>query len=376
MVFAPPPTATARRLNRATLDRQLLLGRQPLRVGEAVRRLLALQAQEPASPYLALWNRVAGLDAAEVDRAFADGTVVRSSLMRVTLHAVHGGDWAALHAAMTPLLRASRLADYRWLESDLTDASALAALDDLAAFATEPRSGAEIQAMLEGRVDDPAKMWWALRTFAPLHYRPTGGPWSFRHPASFVTAPGAAAHDDSVRALVRRYLAAFGPASTSDIMAFTRLNSARVKAAVAGLGAELTVSDGLLDLADATLPPEDVAAPPRLLPMWDNVLLAYADRTRVIPADYRTVVVRRNGDVLPTLLVDGYVAGVWRPAEDGAGIEVTAFHRLDPATWSGIATEARALTTFLADRDPTVYRRYRHWWTKGIPSAEVRIIEA
>ncbi|GIF66541.1 hypothetical protein Ais01nite_45760 [Asanoa ishikariensis] len=367
-------TFTARRLNRASLDRQSLLRRSSLPVADAVAALLALQAQEPASPYLALWNRVAGLDAADVDRAFADGTVVRSSLMRVTLHAVHGGDWAGLHAAMTPLLRASRLADYRWLESDLTDAQALAALDHLAEFAKEPRSGTEIQAMLEGRVDDPSRMWWALRTFAPLHYRPTGGPWSFRHPASFVTAPGRASHDDSVRVLVRRYLAAFGPASTSDIMTFTRLNSARVKAAVAALGDELTAADGLLDLAGATLPPEDTPAPPRLLPMWDNVLLAYADRTRLIPADYRALVVRRNGDVLPTLLVDGYVAGVWRPAEDGTGIEATAFHPLDEATWTGLATEARALSAFLADRDPTVYGRYRHWWTKGIPSAEVRTI--
>ncbi len=364
---------TARGLNRATLDRQLLLRRAPLPVGDAVRRVLALQAQEPASPYLALWNRVAGLDATDVDRAFADGTLVRSSLLRVTLHAVHHDDWAGLHAAMTPLLRASRLADYRWLESDLTDAEALAALDHLAGFATVPRSGAEIQAMLEGRVADPGQLWWALRTFAPLHYRPTGGPWSFRHPASFVTAPGSADHHDSVRTLVRRYLAGFGPASISDIMAFTRLNSARVKAAV---GDDLTDRDGLLDLPGAPLPPEDTPAPPRLLPMWDNVLLAYADRTRLIPPDYRTLVVRRNGDVLPTLLVDGHVAGVWRPAEDGAGIEATAFHRLDDDAWAGLATEARALSAFLADRDPTVYRRYRHWWTKGIPAAEIRLLPA
>lgn len=367
---------TARRLNRATLDRQLLLRRASLSVGDAVRRLLALQAQEPASPYLALWNRVAGLAAADVDRAFADGTLVRASLLRVTLHAVHRGDWVGLHAAMTPLLRASRLADYRWLESDLTDAQALAALDHLAEFATEPRSGAEIRAMLESRVDDPAKMWWALRTFAPLHHRPTGGPWSFRHPAAFVAVPASAEHHDSVRTLVRRYLAAFGPASTSDIMAFTRLDSARVKAAVAALGGELTNRDGLLDVAGATLPPEDTPAPPRLLPMWDNVLLAYADRSRLIPPDYRSLVVRRNGDVLPTLLVDGYVAGVWRPAQDTAGIEATAFHRLDDDAWAGLAAEARALSAFLADRDPAVYRRYRHWWAKGIPAAEVRLLPA
>ncbi|MEV0719708.1 winged helix DNA-binding domain-containing protein [Asanoa sp. NPDC050611] len=367
-------TLTARQLNRATLDRQLLLRREPLSVAAAVRRVLALQAQEPASPYLALWNRVAGLAAADVDRAFADGTLARASLLRVTLHAVHGADWAALHAAVTPLLRASRLADYRWLESDLTDAEAQAALDHLAAYASTPRSGDDIKAMLAGRVGDPAQMWWALRTFAPLHHVPTGGPWSFRHPASFVHAAGGLDHAESMRALVRRYLSAFGPASTSDIMAFTRLNSARVKAAVSALGDELTSHDGLLDLAGATLPPLDTPAPPRLLPMWDNVLLAYADRTRLIPAAYRAHVVRRNGDVLPTLLVDGYVAGVWRPVE--AGIEASAFHRLDDGTWAALSAEAAALVAFLADRDPAVYRRYRHWWEKGIPAAESRVLPA
>lgn len=120
------------------------------------------------------------------------------------------------------------------------------------------------------------------------------------------------------------------------------------------------------------MPAETTPAPPRLLPMWDSVLLAYADRSRVIPPDYRSVIVRRNGDVLPTLLVDGYAAGVWHPVD--GGIEVTAFHRLGRETWKAIAAEARALVAFLADREPIVYRRYGHWWAKGIPSAEVRVL--
>ena len=62
---------TARELNRATLARQLLLERAPLNVTDAVRRVVALQAQQPASPYLALWNRLAGFDPAELDNAFA-----------------------------------------------------------------------------------------------------------------------------------------------------------------------------------------------------------------------------------------------------------------------------------------------------------------
>ena len=127
----------------------------------------------------------------------------------------------------------------------------------------------------------------------------------------------------------------------------------------------------LFDVPGGLLPADDIFAPPRLLPMWDSVLLAYADRSRVIPPDYRRVVIRQNGDVLPTLLVDGYVAGVWRPVE--GGIEATAFHRLSDDAWSGLATEAAALVAFLAAREPTVYRRYTHWW-KTLPSAEVRLL--
>ena len=105
--------------------------------------------------------------------------------------------------------------------------------------------------------------------------------------------------------------------------------------------------------------------------MWDSVLLAHHDRSRVIPPTYRTLVARRNGDVLPTVLVDGYAAGVWRPVEEG--IEVTAFHRLADDDWAGLADESRSLVAFLADRDPGVYARYAHWWDR-LPPGEVRVL--
>ncbi|NUK28238.1 winged helix DNA-binding domain-containing protein, partial [Streptomyces lunaelactis] len=110
---------------------------------------------------------------------------------------------------------------------------------------------------------------------------------------------------------------------------------------------------------------------PRLMAMWDSILLAYADRSRVIPPAYRPLVIRRNGDVLPTLLVDGHVAGVWRPAD--GGIEATAFHPLSSATWDGLAAEAQSLTALLSDREAAVYSRYHHWWAK-LPEAEVRML--
>jgi hypothetical protein len=103
--------------------------------------------------------------------------------------------------------------------------------------------------------------------------------------------------------------------------------------------------------------------------MWDSVLLAHADRRRLIPEAYRPHVIRRNGDVLATVLVDGEVAGVWRQV-DGV-IEVTAFHDLSGETWDGIAREARALRAFLAERDGALYGRFQHWWAKGMPASRV-----
>jgi Winged helix DNA-binding domain len=105
--------------------------------------------------------------------------------------------------------------------------------------------------------------------------------------------------------------------------------------------------------------------------MWDSILLAYVDRSRVIPSGYQQLVTRTNGDVLPTLLVDGHVAGVWRAV--GEGIEATAFHPLPASAWDGLAAEAKDLVPLLAARDPEPYRRYHHWWAK-LPHAETRLL--
>ena len=220
-------------------------------------------------------------------------------------------------------------------------------------------------------------MWWALRTFAPLTHVPTGGPWSFGGTRKFVTAAKRlpeARRAASLRWLARRYLEAFGPASAADLARFTLIARAVAREALRGMPdvVELAGPGGtvLFDLPGAEVPAEDTPAPPRLMPMWDSILLAYDDRSRVVPPDYRRLITRQNGDVLPTMLVDGYVAGMWRPVE--GGIEASAFHRLPEEAWAGLAAEAGALTAFLADRDPTVYRRYAHWWSKLPEAAEVR----
>ncbi|MFJ4716797.1 winged helix DNA-binding domain-containing protein [Streptomyces sp. NPDC088785] len=381
---------TARELNRATLARQLLLERVSLPLPDAMRRVVALQAQHPASPYLALWNRIADFAPAELDAAFAGRTVVKATLMRITLHAVHAGDYPVLRAAMQPTLYASRLG-FRFADAGLLPADADELVPELLAFARRPRTSAEMQAWVEERVGAEKKdgAWWGLRAYAPMHHAPTGGPWSFGPRPSFVAAGtgsvpagtgslpvGRAVDPHALRTLVLRCLAGFGPASVADVAQFAMVQRAPVREALRALGDDVEQLQGpdgstLFDLPAAPRPPADTPAPPRLMAMWDSVLLAHADRSRVIPPAYRPLVIRRNGDVLPTLLVDGYVAGVWRPVD--GGVEATAFHSLSPAQWDGLAAEARSLRSFLGGREAEVYRRYHHWWAK-LPESEVRML--
>jgi len=142
-------------LNRATLARQLLLGRERVPVVDAVRRLVALQAQEPASPYVALWNRMNDFDPAELDAAFRAFSVVKATLMRITLHAVAADDHAPFHDAMRPTLRAAGLHDERFRAIGLTVADADALVPQLLDFAHRPRTRAAIEAMLADRLGAP-----------------------------------------------------------------------------------------------------------------------------------------------------------------------------------------------------------------------------
>ena len=375
-------TITGRELNRATLARQLLLRRDPASVADGVRRVLALQAQEPASPYVALWNRLDPFDPADLDRAFADGTVVKATLMRITLHAVHTADYRDLHTAMQRTLRPARLHDRRFRATGLSPADADALIPDLQEFTAKPRTKPEAESWLEQRLGaSPGPgLWWALRQYAPILRAPTGGPWSFTSQASYVTAgtppPVEDDWDQALQGLIRRYLEAFGPASYQDIAQFVMGYKPPFKAALLAMDDELEKLEGpdgvvLYDVPGGARPDADTVSPPRLLPMWDSVLLAHADRSRVIRDEYRPLVMRKNGDVLPTLLVDGQVAGVWRPV--GKGIEATTFEPLTEEDWAGLEAEAAALVAFLADREPGIYARYARWWD-GLPAHDVRML--
>ena len=379
---------TLRQLNRTTLQRQLLLERAELGVVESIRWLVGLQAQQPAAPYLALWNRLRQFDPADLDAAFTEHQVVKASLLRITLHAVSIDDHPSLHKAMTPTLRAARLSDRRFTRTGLRSGDADACLPELARFLATPRTNADVESFLVDRFPDLPEtgVWWAVRTYAPLIRAPGPHPWMFGPRPAYQALTGvtgtptiASAPSDSAAAMVdlaRRYLAAYGPATAADLAQFSTLLRSPAVAAIAALGDRVvqhTGPDGkpVVDLAEADLAAEDVPAPPRLLGMWDNILLAHANRSRLIPSAYRSTVIRRNGDVLPTLLVDGQVAGVWRALPNG--IEATAFHRLPRAAWQGLAEEASMLRTLLEQREPQVFSRYGHWW-QHIDGAQVMVL--
>lgn len=394
---------TTRALNRATLARQLLLTRAELDVPTAIRRIVALQAQHPASPYIALWNRLSPFDPTTLDAALADHRLVRATLMRVTVHTVHADDYTPFREAMEPTLRGSRLGDPRYRASGLTAADADAFLPYFLDHADRTvRTAAELRTWLDDHLgaaaipdtatpdaaSPDAAAHRMLRHYAPLWHAPTGGPWSFDTHQSYVAAsprpsltdPEAAA--EGLRTLIRRYLQGFGPATVADMAQFALIPQRRIRTALPAMTEELETlhatdtGQTLYDIPGAPRPPEDTPAPPRLLAMWDSTLLAYADRGRLLPPEDRPYVTRVNGDVLPTLLVDGKVAGVWRPLPDS--IEATAFHPLPTAVWNTLTEEATALHTLLTTRsDPTPYRRHDHWWTKPLPAtAETRVLPA
>lgn len=347
---------------------------------DAVHRIVALQAQAPASPYIALWNRIDGFDPVDLDAAFANHSLVKATMIRITLHAVDAVDYTTFHEAMLRNLRASRLNDRRFTSTGSSVADTDALIPHLVEFTSQPRTVSEVEEMLTERLGaPPGRVWWALRTFAPLMHAPSGGPWSFGPRGSFLAAPTEPIRVDpelALQRLLRRYLEGFGPASAEDFGQFALQRRPAAHGALNGIVDTLVTVEGphgqvLFDVPDGPQPSGDTPAPPRLMAMWDSVLLAHVDRSRFIPPEYRQLVMRKNGDVLPTLLVDGYVSGVWRPVDHG--IEALAFHPLTDEAWEGLETEARDLIAFLADREPAVYRRYGHWWPT-LPAAEIRVL--
>jgi hypothetical protein len=346
---------SVRELNRALLARQLLLERRRLPVTRAIERLGALQAQWPPSPYVALWSRLEGFRRDSLMRAIERRRVVKATLMRSTLHHVSAGDYLA-YAGLFVRARLSdleRRVDREGLDADFERLTG----DLLEHLSDEPRSRPELLRLLGQPklvVTDPRPWltWHMLAARASLVHGPPSSAWR-RNTAGGTFAPAAAwlgreGADDSAH-LLRRYVAAFGPVTRSDALRWTGLPAAALEPAFADIPLRRFRDERgreLLDLPRAPLPPADTPSPPRLLPMWDSSLLAYDDRSRILPEQYRKVVIQKNGDVLQTFLVDGFVAGTWQLGDGRAELE--PFEPLPRAVERELRREANALASFAA----------------------------
>ena len=383
--MAPVETLTTRALNRATLARQGLL--EPMRgnAASAVRRLGSLQAQHPEWPPIALAARAADRRSANLAGALQRRSVVRSSLMRITIHVVAADDLWPMFTVMQPL----RLGQWRLMlkadpfDSPLGRRMKAAHAVAIAALRERPRSSLELDRLMQAEVGDAATVvtrpawrqpeaqvavrvaWRHFAATVPLVHVPHDGEGYGRSQYAlaedWLRRPMPAMEMDEARVHVaRRYLAAFGPASIDDLVAYVGRGKGGVgpwRDAVAGLGhevLELRDEDGrpLIDLKPAPRPDEDVPAPPRLLARWDSVLLSHATkhRGRVIDDAHRGAVFTKNADVRPSFLIDGFVAGTWDlQRRDGrAEITLRPFGRLRPPDRAALLGEAERVLELVA----------------------------
>jgi hypothetical protein len=336
---------TRRELNRALLARQLLQQRKRLSPTAVIERLVGVQAQWPSAPYVGIWTRTTGFRRDSLERLLVKGDVVKATVMRQTLHLVTPRDYALIRAAMSET-------NFPW---ETAIAKRLAP-SVRALAAAGPLTGAEGVAYIEREHGlkgiDARRAWRAARARAHLLHHHETALWRARPEGRFVALAEPEPHDPrKARAeMLRRYLAAFGPASRRDISAWSMMHVPEIKAALELLEPLVRFHDEngreLLDVPRAPLPAADTPAPVRFLPKWDNALLAWADRTRILPEEYRRVVIGQNGDVAQTFLVDGFVAGTWR-AEKGRVI-AEPFAKLSRSAERELKDEAARLETFLA----------------------------
>jgi hypothetical protein len=349
-----PPVLSRRRLNRATLARQLLLAREDLTVTATVGRLAGLQAQEPKPPFGGLWSRVAGFRREDLVRALHARDVVRATLMRGTLHLVTADDYVAWREpAQEVLAQGLRVLGAR---ADGIDVVALlATAREL--LADGPLTFGQLRPLLQAaypEIDERA-LGFAVRMHLPLVMVPTEHRWGFPSVAQFTPAEGwlgRSPDGGGAAAMVLRYLAAFGPASVADAQTWSGLPG--LAGAMERLDLERFTDERgrtLYDLPDAPRPEEDTPAPVRFLPEFDNLLLAHDDRTRVIADEHRGAVATKNLRIRATFTWDGFVAGTWRVERKrgAATLELAPFQPLPAGASDALAAEGQDLVRFLED---------------------------
>lgn len=326
-----------RALNRALLERQHLLWRVPVtgpdrgaQIRGLVERLVGMQAQAPFPPYFGLLSRLDGFRPDDLAGLLLSRDVVRVALMRGTIHLASARDCLALRPLVQPVLNRAFGATF---------GRQLAGADTAAIAATgrtlvdeQPRTFAELGDLLARDWPDhpPAALAQAVRAMVPLVQVPPRAVWGqagqARHTSAEAWLGQPLDAGPSVEALVERYLAAFGPATVADVQAWSGLT--RLREVTDRMGPGLRVFRGedgreLLDLPDAPRPSPDTPAPVRLVAEYDNLILSHADRTRIMSETQRKRLFRLLNVFPGSVLVDGFVAGMWRVSRSRTAATLT-----------------------------------------------------
>jgi len=328
----------------------MLLERRVVEPPDAVEHLAGMQAQEPQAPYVGLWSRLTDFRPEELSASIAERRLVRSPLMRSTIHLVSARDCLRLWPLMRPVF------EQNFRGSPFSRRVAHVDLDALVTtgrelIADEPLSRAELGRLLAERWPgvDPPSLAYAITYLSAVVQVPPRGLWRRTGQARWTTVEAWLGSPLELRSpladVVLRYLAAFGPATVRDIQAWCGLT--RLRPVIEGLRERLRTfraesGTELVDVPHAPLPEPDRPAPPRFLPPFDNALLAHADRSRIIAAEYRDAVYTDR--LMRTFLVDGFVAGTWRI--DGRALLLRLLRPLDGHDRAALVEEGERLLRF------------------------------
>ena len=260
--------------------------------------------------------------------------------MRQTLHLVTPRDYALIWAAMSET-------SFPWE----TERAKQLALSARALAAHRPVTSTEAIAQLESEYGlsgvDARRAWRLARVAALIVHHHERALWQPRNDGRFVAIAEPQPHVpvEARAEIFRRYLAAFGPSTRRDIGAWSRMRVAEIDASLELLEPLRRFRDEqgreLLDVPRAPLPDADTPAPIRFLPKWDNVLLAWADRTRVLPEAYRKTVIKVNGDVAQTFLVD--VSTSVSPGSTDSAVETLSERRSHVRHCSRLTTQLKRI---------------------------------
>lgn len=355
-----------RTLNRTLLERHMLLRRTRMPSFEAIEYLLGLQGQEQLPPYLALWSRLEDFDPQELSQLLADRRAVRGTVMRGTVHFLSVRDFQVLRPLMQPVLE-RMLKGGPWMRG-------LQGVD-MAALAAAGRAILEEQPLTTKALGEALQPLWpdndgrslayAVPTLTPLVHLPPRGLWRGVGQTTLTTSSAWLGEpvdaSPSIDEIMLRYLRVFGPASVMDAQAWCGLT--RLKEVFERLRPRLrTYRDEngreLFDLTESTLADPDLPAPVRFMPVYDNLMLAHADRTRFVEDVLRKRMVAANG-FFATFMVDGYVRGRWQIEREKKRATLVVWPFRDPLSkpeMAAVEEEGRSMLDFVAEEEERDFR--------------------